>query len=78
MLIGAKKLTMANDAFAPRLIYAALDAAHHIFARQILRLVILLDVARTAFEKTINNPEPKSKKYQLIQTSPAPSVKAPL
>ncbi|MCE5182188.1 MAG: hypothetical protein LLG15_10350 [Betaproteobacteria bacterium] len=35
MLMGAKELTMANDAFAPRQIDAAMDATHHILADHI-------------------------------------------
>lgn len=78
MLIGAKKLTMADDAFTSRQVYAAMDAAHHILARLVRWRFIPLGVAAATFQDAVSDPESQSEKYQLNQTSPAPSAEIPV
>ena len=64
MLIGAKKLTTADDAFALRQVHSAMDAAHHVLASHIFGRIILFDAAPIPFEKAESNPESQSEKYQ--------------
>lgn len=77
MLIGAKALTVADNAFAPRQMYATMGAAHHILAGCILWRVIPLDSATIAFDEAVNNPGGQSKKYQFDQHHSAPVCEAP-
>ncbi len=67
MLIGAKKLTMADDAFTARQMHAAMDAAHHVFACRAIDLPVALDAVAISRDKAVNKPDAKSKKYQFDQ-----------
>ena len=56
MLIIAKEFVPANHRLATRKVYAAMDAAHHIFTDRSARRLILLDIAAIIFEDAIDNP----------------------
>ena len=77
MLIGAKVLTVTNDAFAPRQVHSTMGAAHHILAGFVFWRVFPLDPAAIALEEAVNNPDAQSKKYQFDQHHPTPVNEAP-
>ncbi|GEM_PF-7023895 len=77
MLIGAKRLTVADDAFTPRQMDSAMGAAHHVLASSGLWRVLLPDPAAIAFDQPVNNPRTQSKKYQLDQHHSTPVNEAP-
>ncbi|GAO37756.1 hypothetical protein SCT_3192 [Sulfuricella sp. T08] len=77
MLIGAKRYTVTDDAFAPRQMHSAMGATHHVLAGFEFWSVLLLDPAAIAFDEAVNNPRTQSKKYQLDQHHSASVNEAP-
>ncbi len=77
MLIGAKILTVADDAFAPRQMHSTMGATHHVLADCVFWRIFTLDPAAIAFDEAVNNPGGQSKKYQFDQHHLAPVNEAP-
>ncbi len=77
MLIGAKILTVTDDAFALRQMHSTLDATHHILADFIFLRGFPLDRVARVFDEPVNNPGAQNKKYQFDQHHPTPVNEAP-
>jgi hypothetical protein len=75
MLIGAKRLTLTDNAFTSRQMYPTMSAANHIFAGFVHWRVFPPDHATMAFDEAVNNPAPQRKKYQFDQYHLTPVLK---